>query len=276
MPNPAVSTSAPIARRALRDVIGVTHALGTYHRTEKDYLNEGVDEIRALGSRLAKLYLCARKGHRDENYPFNSKWEKADSLVDLAQNPYYIAAFGKPFTTFVLTTYSVGRDDYQYYRKGFSREDAEFETKQFYDRTKHLLRKYRGSRKTFVLQNWEGDWGLRGHTDPKRDPSAEAIDNMAGWLRPAGGYQPGARGNRRRGERRPRVSGRRVQPRSAEHSLRPAERREPRAPADEGRPRLILGVGGTGGSEPADRGARFHGGSRVVQRDVRPQERLRR
>jgi hypothetical protein len=180
--SPAVSTNAPIARPPLRDVIGVTHALGTYHRTKKDYLNEGVDEILALGSRVAKLYLCSRKGHRDENYPFNSKWEKPDSLVELARNPYYVAALAKPLTTVVLTTYSVGRDDYQYFRKGFSLEDAEQETKQFYELTKHLLTTYRGSRKTFVLQNWEGDWALRGHTDPKKDPSPQAIDAMAGWL----------------------------------------------------------------------------------------------
>jgi hypothetical protein len=180
--SPAVSTKDSNARRPLRDVIGVTHALGTYHRTKKDFLNEGIDEILALGSRVAKLYLCSRKGHRDENYPFNSKWEKVDSLVELVQTPYFAAALAKPLTTVVLTTYAVGREDYQYYRKGFSQEDAERETKQFYELTKHLLTKYHGTRKSFVLQNWEGDWAVRGHTDAKKDPSSEAIDAMAGWL----------------------------------------------------------------------------------------------
>jgi hypothetical protein len=182
VPNPTVSTQPVHTRSPLRDVIGVTHAMGTYHRTRKDFLNEGVDEILALGSRVAKLYLASRRRHRDESYPFNSTWGDVGSLVELVQNPHYKTALARPFSTFVLTTYSVGADDYQYYRKGFSPEDAERETKQFYELSKYLLTTYRGTRKTFVLQNWEGDWGLRGHTDPKKDPSVDAIDNMAKWL----------------------------------------------------------------------------------------------
>jgi hypothetical protein len=178
---PAVSTRQNLPR-PLRDVIGVTHALGTYNRTRKDYLNEGVDEILALGSRVAKLYLTSRKGHRDEAYPFNSTWDKVGSLLELVQKPYYVTALKKPLSSVALTTYSVGQDDYQYFRKGFSEQDAEQETKQFYELAKYLLTAYRGSRKTFVLQNWEGDWGLRGSTDPKVDPSPKAIDGMIAWL----------------------------------------------------------------------------------------------
>jgi hypothetical protein len=166
----------------LRDVVGVTHALGTYHFTDQDYLNEGADEVLKLGSRLIKLYLASRKGKRGEAYPFNSKWEKVSSLLELVKTPYYVAAFRKPFSTIVLTTYSVGHDDYDYFRKGCSHEDAAVETQQFYDLARHLLLEYHGGGNTFVLQNWEGDWGVRGYTDPKSDPKDKALQSMVTWL----------------------------------------------------------------------------------------------
>jgi hypothetical protein len=41
---------------------------------------------------------------------------------------------------------------------------------------------YAGSGKTFVLQNWEGDWGIRPTTDPKLVPTPTAINGMIRWL----------------------------------------------------------------------------------------------
>ena len=165
-------------RRDLRDVIGVTHVAGKYHLTDKDFLAEGADRVLALGSRVIKLYLMLPP---ERNYPFNSQWPKVRTLADLAATPYYRAVFEKPFTTYLLTTYSVGRPDH-YWKSGVTDEQARDEEEQLYRLARHLLTSYRGSGKTFVLQHWEGDWAIRGSFDPKTDPSPEAVAGMIDWL----------------------------------------------------------------------------------------------
>jgi hypothetical protein len=178
---PTNSTERAIGRpfsKDLRDVIGVTHVAGKYRLTDEDFLNEGADQILALGSRVIKLYL---KLSPEPNYPFNTRWPKVRSLVELADTPCYRAVFEKPFTTYILTTYSVGRPDH-YWRDGVTDEQAREEEEQFYRLARHLLATYRGSGKTFVLQHWEGDWAIRGEFDPQIDPTPKAVAGMIRWL----------------------------------------------------------------------------------------------
>ena len=167
----------------LSNVLGVAHSNGKYYLTKQDFLNEGCDQVLRTGSKVIKLYLMSRMR---EHYPWNSSWPgNAGSLVDLAQSPYLKAAFAKPFRTYVLTTYSVGRGDH-YWTSGISPEQMADETRQFHDLTKYLLTVYRGTGKTFILAHWEGDWALRdidGHTfDSSITPPPTAIDAMNLWL----------------------------------------------------------------------------------------------
>ena len=61
---------------------------------------------------------------------------------------------------------------------------------QFFELTKQLLKEYADRDVTFVLQNWEGDWLLRGtgvnwEADPESSiPSNidEKIEKMVGWF----------------------------------------------------------------------------------------------
>ncbi len=162
----------------LRDVIGVTHVAGKYHLTDRPFLAEGADQVLAFGSRVIKLYLMLPP---ERHYPFNFEWPEVQTLVDLAETAPYREVFRKPFTTYILTTYAVGRPEH-YWRAGLADEQARDEQQQFYRLARHLLTRYRASGKTFVLQHWEGDWAIRGAFDPKRDPSPEAIRGMIGWL----------------------------------------------------------------------------------------------
>ncbi len=166
------------AVRRMREVLGVTHVAGKYHLTEKGFLEEGADQIAALGARVIKLYLTVPP----RQYPFNTKWPEAKTPVDLARTPPYRAVFAKPFSTYLLTTYATGRG-WHYWRSGVSEAEARDETEQFYRLTRYLLREYRGDAKTFVLQHWEGDWALRGSTRRDVDPSERAIAGMIRWLR---------------------------------------------------------------------------------------------
>ena len=171
------ATAEQSTPKALRDIIGVTHVSGKYHLTDKDFLSEGADQILALGSRVIKVWF-----HKpQQSYPFNSQWPKMNSLVEIAQSPYFKKLFAKPFATYIMMCFSVGRRE-AYWRKGVTEQHKLDEQKQFYELAKHLLTEYRGTGKTFVLQHWEGDWLIRAGFDRKIDPEPLAITSMIKWL----------------------------------------------------------------------------------------------
>ena len=161
----------------LRNIIGVTHVNGQYHLTDKDFLNEGADQILALGSRVIKVWFDDPSG----SYRFNSEWPRVESMVEIAQSPYFRKLFDKPFTTYILMCFSMGRPA-GYFRDGLTDEQRADEQKQFYDLAKHILTTYKGSGKTFIIQHWEGDWLIRGNFNKDIDPEPKAIQGMIDWL----------------------------------------------------------------------------------------------
>ena len=163
--------------KQLRDIIGVTHVNGQYYLTDKDFLNEGADQILALGSRVIKVWF----DKPSDSYRFNSQWPKAGSMVEIAQSSYFRKLFDKPFTTYILMCFSMGRPG-GYFRDGLTDEQKADEQKQFYELAKYLLTTYKGSGKTFVLQHWEGDWLIRGNFNKDVDPEPRAIQGMIDWL----------------------------------------------------------------------------------------------
>lgn len=170
----------------LPDVLGSTHVTGRYYHTKKDYLNEGVDEVLAMGSRVIKLWFYAKRHeHPHAVYPFNSDWEEVDNLVEGAKLPYWKVVFDKPFTSYILCVTSFGRHD-GYWVDGVSQKDARDEMRQFYELTKHFLTTYKNTGKTFVFQHWEGDWMTRARNENQFDenvpPSQFVFDNMIKWL----------------------------------------------------------------------------------------------
>ena len=161
-------------------MFGVAHIDGKYYLTTQDFLDEGADQILATGSKVIKLHLAPKR------YRWNSDWPKGSaSLAQLAQTPYFRSVFSKPFNTYVLTAYSLGRPDH-YWTAGITDEQAADETRQFYELSKYLLTAYQGTGKTFVLQHWEGDWALRSGAvkpfDASYCPSPTAITGMIRWL----------------------------------------------------------------------------------------------
>jgi hypothetical protein len=166
----------------MRDIVGVTHVAGKYHLTDQDFLNEGADQILALGSRVIKVWFWAGvSGRVPESYPYNSRWPKVDSLIAGAKAPYFQDLFGKPFTTYILVVASLGRDE-AYWRKGITEDQKKDEQRQFYELAKYLLTQYQDTGKTFVLQHWEGDWLVRGNYKGGQEPSPAALANMVEWL----------------------------------------------------------------------------------------------
>ncbi len=166
----------------VRDTVGVVHVAGRYHLTDKDFLNEGADQILALGSRVIKVWFYGKRHeHPNGVYPYHSDWPVVDSLVKGAQTPYFEDLFDKPFTTYIMVVTALGRDD-GYWRTGISEEQKADEQRQFYELAKYLLTHYKDTGKTFVLQHWEGDWMVRGHFDANAKPTEPALDSMIEWL----------------------------------------------------------------------------------------------
>jgi len=64
-----------------RDIVGVCHAKGLYHLTEKDFLNEGADRILELGSRVIKFWLTQGPETPRRLYPWNSEWPDSTTIA---------------------------------------------------------------------------------------------------------------------------------------------------------------------------------------------------
>jgi hypothetical protein len=157
------------------DVVGVAHVAGKYHLTDADFLNEGADVLHEMGCRVIKVWLADVAA----KYPFNSTWPVMRSLVDVARSAYFRKLFDHPFDTFVLEALWGRTDDY--WRGGMSPAQVDAERNGMRDLAAHLIETYRDTGKTFVLQNWEGDWALRGGS-PTTDPSPGAVRGMIDWL----------------------------------------------------------------------------------------------
>jgi len=164
---------------SLPDIVGVNHINSFYHLTDEDYINEGADQILALGSRVIKLII---RDKLEGYYAFNSEWPEITSLVQAAELPYFQEVFAKPFTTYVLMTFAPGREIH-YFTQGMTPEDEAHERDSYYEFTKYLLTKYKGTGKTFVFQNWEGDWVLtHPPLDMEKKPDPVAVEGMIKWL----------------------------------------------------------------------------------------------
>eukprot|EP00039_Didymoeca_costata_P008438 m.112073 g.112073 ORF g.112073 m.112073 type:complete len:501 (-) comp14080_c1_seq4:203-1705(-) len=149
-------------------------------------LLDGAQSLAKSGSKTIKVAVFSPKG----NYPYNSPLWPQDgfqTLLDMTKHPYYQALWAMPeFDHYVLIAYSTvggtSGGDISYYRFGINATQEAEETKQFYESAKYLLDNYGHMGKTFVFENWEGDWASRGHFDPKTPATPLALYSMRKWL----------------------------------------------------------------------------------------------
>jgi hypothetical protein len=146
-----------IARR-----LGVAHVSGRYHFTSEPFLIEGAKRARQLGLGGLKLWFASI----DRAYRFNSNWNLPENYTytDLAQHPYFRAAFAQPFAVFALEVYPAGLRTTPGRGVEFLDFDADYaeDERRIYELTRHLLTSYHDRDVTFLLQNWEGDWMFQG------------------------------------------------------------------------------------------------------------------
>lgn len=139
---------------------GSAHAQGLYTVPEGSgsQFSDGCNAIAELGLVVPKLYCTS--DYRS-NYPLQSWSISPTSMAELAAAPEFVAQLSRPWRQIVLTCFTFANNAggvTNWWRLYCSKSRLAAERQEFYDLTAYLLSTYNGSGKTFVLQNWEGDW----------------------------------------------------------------------------------------------------------------------
>jgi hypothetical protein len=167
--------------------LGATHWNPCYFiNPEIPVLLDGAKSLASMGSRVIKVAVFDPKS----NYPFNSpEWPEASAFADLrsmAQHKYYRMLWEMPeFDTYVLIAYSTvggaAGGDISYYTNGITDAQAQEETKQLREAASWLIATY--PQKTWVIENWEGDWANRaGGYDGNKPATQLSLHSMRRWL----------------------------------------------------------------------------------------------
>ncbi len=170
-------------KNTMADFIGANHIGPGYTLTEPDCLNDGGARMLELGSTTIKTYLV---NYYKPSYPVGTDWgtKEITSAVELAQTKHYRDLFAKNLKTFTLGCYifdnSFGHPAV-YFINQFPEMARLKEYQELYELTYYLCKTYAGTGKTFIIQNWEGDWACMPSPDAYYDPPQEVFDRMIAW-----------------------------------------------------------------------------------------------
>jgi hypothetical protein len=155
------------AKNSMGQFIGANHINVPYSLSGENCLIDGARRLRSLGSSTIKVYL---ELYYQNRYTANMNWgEGIESAIDLAREECFAELFGMDFDTFVLGAYIWGDawgNPATYCAVQCPAEARGKEYRDRYELTYYLCKTYAGTGKTFILQNWEGDWASRtNHPD---------------------------------------------------------------------------------------------------------------
>ena len=167
--------------------LGATHVGGKYCLTEEPFIIEGAKKLNELGYGIIKLWFANGEGN-PKGYMYHSDWKvtRQTTLKELAEHPYYRRCFDMPFSVFALSI----SDGFP----GNSTKDLTVSLakteEDIYRLSLYLLQTYRDREITFIIQNWEGDWLLRGGTGPDAHWEINGapadwklrVENMCKWV----------------------------------------------------------------------------------------------
>jgi len=139
----------------IRDILGATHVGGKYYFTDKPYLVEGCARLNELGLGVCKLWFYKKQ----TGYAYNSdtSMKNAITLKQMAEHPQFKEVFAMSFSTFVLSTSANQVKILDADAAGLEKEEQEY-----YELSLYLLQQYQNRKVDFILENWEGDWIVRG------------------------------------------------------------------------------------------------------------------
>jgi hypothetical protein len=214
----ALTSALQASAREVRDIIGadVTQAKYTFNPNfdwathhgkshsdptwsaawgDPDSLNENAIALQAMGSRVIKLWFNPNVA---AFYPFtdpipdpfsfeSNLTTRLKNMASSSQYPYKRVFDNPNFTTYILEILpntSLGGGMRQEFSDGLDAQEEAIEKGAMKELAKYLLQTYKGSGKTFVLQNWEGDnildIDVNGNFSKQYDPVM--IANFIKWI----------------------------------------------------------------------------------------------
>ncbi|CAN5895225.1 hypothetical protein BH23PLA1_BH23PLA1_23950 [soil metagenome] len=178
---------------------GVAHILPRYKpggRLGPDILIEGARDAYGLGFRTIKISLGEEillPNTRSYALP-PEMLSDVQSLVDFADLEPFRQLFAMPFQTYFINVDVIGPGSVHDLRAHppegapavadppLSEPARQNIYEQVHQLATHLLTRYRGSQKVFILQNHEADWHILPQADMELDPSETALANLRTYL----------------------------------------------------------------------------------------------
>ncbi len=162
--------------------IGANHIWPAYSRSGKDTFTDGGLTTLELGASAIKTYVS----HMYDNYYASDIWpeERITTNVDMVSHEYYQSLFSMDIDTYVLGAYiftSEFGNPAVYFSSQFPEAARKMEYEQLYELTYYLCKKYEGTGKTFIIQNWESDWACVPASDNRQYPTEEILDRFIRW-----------------------------------------------------------------------------------------------
>ena len=163
--------------------VGANHIWPRYSRSGSDTLTDGAKTTLELGASTIKTYVT----HLNKtSYYTADQWGDAEmnTPVDMVTHPYYLALFDMELDTYVLGTYIFTSEfghPAVYFSSHFPEEARKLEYEQLYELTYYLCKKYEGTGKTFIIQDWESDWACVPYSENREYPTKDILDRFIRW-----------------------------------------------------------------------------------------------
>ena len=148
---------------AVKDRIGASQIGAWYHFTSDPIMEETVAKFKEWGSTAIKTTISPDANKMSDGYPFNHTWATSyDEMMNVIQEDQVDQLFADPYFTrhafWAPAKYVNG-----FYKSGPDRNHERYleVEAENYRAAKEILTRYGDLGKTYLFQNWEGDWMLR-------------------------------------------------------------------------------------------------------------------
>ncbi len=159
----------------------VAHVGGLYP-TRSDFLPYGFGLCKGLGANMKTVKLWLSSAYMTD-YPDQTWGGTYTDLAGLASDAAFTGIWADgQVDTFLLGTFTfVDGVNNPWIINGVNPTYIAAVKAEIQELCTYLLTNYSG--KTFVIQNWEGDWALMGNTDPTTYVAKDRCQSMAAWFR---------------------------------------------------------------------------------------------